>query len=452
MSFNSILEGYTRKKSYYNGETVDIMVNCPLISDIGTHTTKTTTYNLEIYDMNKIKIFSEMNIPGIQQQYTLNSFAEGSNWKVSYKYTIPENLKSGKYIIKMYNTSEKFHMVFVVKNNLTKNEIVVLSNVNTDNSYNYWSGTENKCSLYEWSTSLANTNIVEKYKHPLESKSRYVSFERPDSLVSHKVNSWLVKSLTQAHWDPRNTGEYRLLHWLDEKNYEYDVITDIDLHENPNILNNYKILVLHCHAEYWSKNMLQGLYNFTQNKGNLINLSGNALYWNCTIKNGQMEVRKDGSQHRKKKKKGGLWEDLQDEIYPLPIPEKITGLRFILSSWSILSHRIWGGYRIKQPNHWIFENVNKNYIGEESLNSYSNDSDRQGASGWEYDKVYDPNLQQYIIAQGYIVNKIYNGNDMIYFENNGKIFSTGSVTFTGALPVDNNISTILMNVLNNFLM
>ena len=451
MTFNSILEGYTGKKSYYNGETVDIMVNCPLISDIGTHTTKTTTYNLEIYDMNKIKIFSEMNIPGIQQQYTLNSFAEGCNWKVSYKYTIPENLKSGKYIIKIYNTSEKFHMVFVVKNNLSKNEIVVLSNVNTDNSYNYWTGTQNQCSLYKWSSSLTNTNIVEKYKHPLESKSRYVSFERPDSLVSHKVNSWFVKSLTQTHWDPRNTGEYRLLHWLDEKNYEYDVITDIDLHENPSILNNYKILVLHCHAEYWSKNMLQGLYNFTQNKGNLINLAGNALYWNCTIKNGQMEVRKDGSQHSHTNEKGGLWEDLQDEIYPLPIPEKITGLRFILSSWSILSHRIWGGYRIKQPNHWIFENVNKNYIGEESLNAYT-DSNLQGASGWEYDKVYDPNLQQYIIAQGYIVNKIYNGNDMIYFENNGKIFSTGSVTFTGALPVDNNISTILMNVINNFLM
>ena len=112
MTFNSILEGYTNKKSYYHGETVDIMVNCPLVKDIGTHTTKTTTYNLEIYDMNKIKIFSEMNIPGIQQQYTLNSFAEGCNWKVSYKYTIPENLKSGKYIIKMYKVLFWF-MIFV---------------------------------------------------------------------------------------------------------------------------------------------------------------------------------------------------------------------------------------------------------------------------------------------------------------------------------------------------
>lgn len=450
--FNSILEGYTNKKSYYNGETVDIMINCPLVTDIGTHTTKTTTYNLELFDINKIKIFSEMNIPGLQQQYTLNSFAEGCNWKVSYKYTIPENLKSGKYIIKIYNTSETFHMVFVVKNNSSKNKIVVLSNVNTDNAYNYWTGTTDLSSLYKWPDSLTNTNIVEKYKNTGSSKSHYVSFERPDYVVSVKVNSWFVKSLTQKYWDPRNTGEYRLLHWLNEKNYEYDVITDIDLHENPDILNNYKILVLHCHAEYWSKDMLQGLYNFTQNKGNLINLAGNALYWKCTIKNGQMEVRKDASQHSHTNEKGGLWEDLQDEIYPLPIPEKITGLRFMFSSWDKLSHKIWGGYRIKQPNHWIFENVNKNYIGEESLNSYSNDSDRQGASGWEYDKVYDPNLQQYIIAQGYIVNKIYNGNDMIYFENNGKIFSTGSVTFTGALPVDNNISTILMNVLNNFLM
>ena len=40
---------------------------------------------------------------------------------------------------------------------------------------------------------------------------------------------------------------------------------------------------------------------------------------------------------------------------------------------------------------------------------------------------------------------------MIYFENEGKVFSAGSCTYTGALLIDNNISQLTKNVLNKFL-
>jgi len=45
---------------------------------------------------------------------------------------------------------------------------------------------------------------------------------------------------------------------------------------------------------------------------------------------------------------------------------------------------------------------------------------------------------------------------MLYFENNngGKVFSTGSITFCGSLPhnkFNNNISTLLENIVNEFL-
>ena len=46
--------------------------------------------------------------------------------------------------------------------------------------------------------------------------------------------------------------------------------------------------------------------------------------------------------------------------------------------------------------------------------------------------------------------------DMVYFQNDkgGKVFSVGSITFCGSLPYNNfknNISTLLKNILNNFL-
>ena len=44
---------------------------------------------------------------------------------------------------------------------------------------------------------------------------------------------------------------------------------------------------------------------------------------------------------------------------------------------------------------------------------------------------------------------------MVYFENSngGKVFSTGSITFCGSLPYNNfnnNVSTLLSNILNKF--
>ena len=185
--------------------------------------------------------------------------------------------------------------------------------------------------------------------------------------------------------------------------------------------------------------MVKQLYKFIKNGGNLMNLAGNAIFWKTTINNNQLEVRKDRSYHTHTNEKGGLWEELQNEIFPLPIPEKITGLRWWVQSWPNLSNKIWGGYKILNPQHWIFENVTDEFIGEDSLNGFAT---KNGASGWEYDGVVDSAFTNSIIAQGYVNNKIYNGNDMIYFENEGKVFSAGSCTYTGALLIDNNISQL----------
>ena len=38
--------------------------------------------------------------------------------------------------------------------------------------------------------------------------------------------------------------------WLDSNRYKYDVINDFDLDFTPNILNNYKTVVIARHGEY----------------------------------------------------------------------------------------------------------------------------------------------------------------------------------------------------------
>ncbi|MEW6305185.1 MAG: LamG domain-containing protein [Verrucomicrobiota bacterium] len=82
--------------------------------------------------------------------------------------------------------------------------------------------------------------------------------------------------------------------WLEQAGYEFDVISDVDLHRDPKILQGYRTFIINGHNEYWSLEMFGGLEDYLKRGGNVIVLSGNTLFWrvsfndDCTV----MECRK----------------------------------------------------------------------------------------------------------------------------------------------------------------
>jgi hypothetical protein len=112
-------------------------------------------------------------------------------------------------------------------------------------------------------------------------------------------------------------------------------------------------------------------------------------------------------------------------------------------------------YKILNKKNWIFNNINinTNYFGSKSLNNPPN---QNGCSGHELDKcVIDKNN---IIAKGTNIG-IKNGNsnisyggDILYYKiNKKKIFSVGSIVFTGGIYTDDIVKQIVINVLNKFI-
>jgi hypothetical protein len=87
----------------------------------------------------------------------------------------------------------------------------------------------------------------------------------------------------------------RFLHaWLEKQGHALDVISDVDLHREPEVLQGYRVVIINGHNEYWSVPMLGGLEDYLGDGGRLIVLSGNSLFWrvsfddDCTL----MECRK----------------------------------------------------------------------------------------------------------------------------------------------------------------
>jgi hypothetical protein len=82
--------------------------------------------------------------------------------------------------------------------------------------------------------------------------------------------------------------------WLERNGYDFDLVSDLDLHRDPDMLKDHQVFIVNGHSEYWSRPMYQGLEAYLGGGGHLVVLSGNSMGWRvsfnpeCTV----MECRK----------------------------------------------------------------------------------------------------------------------------------------------------------------
>jgi N,N-dimethylformamidase len=300
--------------------------------------------------------------------------------------------------------------------------------------------------------------------------------------------------LTYAHPHLRGSGlrhypaDHHLLSWLEAKGYDFDVITDWELHtEGHALLRHYPVLLTGSHPEYHTTEMLDALERYRDGGGRLGYLGGNGFYWKIALSRdhpGLIEIRRaeggirawasdvgeyynqlDGGY-------GGLW---RRNGRP---PQNLVGVGFTAQGGFVGSHyRVLGEARGDPRVAWIFNGIGEETIGGFGLSGH-------GAAGFELDRTdkrlgtpqhaivlarsegHEPETPWVLVPEELLTHTQTTAGqparelihaDMTFFETaggTGAVFSTGSITFCGALPVnryDNNISRLLGNVLDRFL-
>jgi hypothetical protein len=115
-------------------------------------------------------------------------------------------------------------------------------------------------------------------------------------------------------------ADLSIIAWLENKNYDYEVITDEDLHRDGlDALKSYKCVLTGTHPEYYSEKMLDATEDYIADGGRYIYMGGNGFYWNVAFRDDEpwiMEVRKLDSGMR-------AWEARPGEHY-LPAPARMT--------------------------------------------------------------------------------------------------------------------------------
>jgi N,N-dimethylformamidase len=275
-----------------------------------------------------------------------------------------------------------------------------------------------------------------------------------------------------------------LLDFLETKGFDYDVVTDEDIHrEGAKLLKPYDVVITLTHPEYVSREMMDAFEAYQGGGGRHMYLGGNGFYWRIafhpTAPN-MIEIRRSFTGTR-------TWEGEAGENYmsftgePSGLwrsngrpPNRLVGVGFDAQVFD----RCWPYERTEEGRDprvaFVFDGVGENeVIGDFGLRL-------NGAAGLEVDRV-DPTLgsppSTITLASGwcqspgslptsedfYITHRGLTGDqnnrvraDLAFFPTaqGGAVFSTGSIAWCCSLPHEgyfNNVSRITENVLRRFL-
>jgi N,N-dimethylformamidase len=386
----------------------------------------------KLFDLND-PLYVASNVKSPVQETPVDCFAIGCDWKYTHKIVVKPEWGTGPYYVEISSNDNFFYIPFVVKavtGKFAKNLVIV--NTNTWQAYNTFGG----ASFYRYKARADTRWGKNKY---LKKGSSCAGYQRPDIHISMEVKLALeyikkAKSVEQvaSGMMPLDISVGRVSHrflsesyawlWLRASGYDYDLITDQDLH-NDAIPLEYNNVVLVSHPEYWSLEMYSHFCDFIDNGGNLISLAGNVIYRRVN-----MRRRRKMWSNRMYKSTDAIpgndityiWTPpdmemtLNSPLSPLvnTYPGQVIGSAFITKSVNT-----YAPYKVIQDDHWVLEGVKL----EKDRLLGSNNLSGEGASGHEMDAS--------VIGQDHVIASGQNqggGADIIYHEiGEARVFSVG---------------------------
>jgi len=411
-------------------------------------------------------------------------------WPADFEIRLPDDLPSGCYAVHVEQDEKEDYIPFFVRpaDSVGRAKIAVLMPTLTYLIYaNFhllapWKG---------WGYNPYGTALMPLGERDIEMMEAADDYGRSpydyhaDGYGVHHA-SWrrpILNMRPRQAFSFNYQADFYLIDWLEHHGFEYDVITDHDLHqEGQALLQPYRVVMTGSHPEYYTWEMLDALEEYFSHGGRGMYLGGNGFYWVTAIHSEKpwlAEVRRGDSgdsawhsrpgeyYHAFTGERGGLWR------YRGRAPQKLCGTGYSASTLGV------SGYYIRMPDShdarvaWMFEGIaTDEKIGETGLVGGA-------AAGIELDS-YDISLgtppntlllgssvchDQYAML---VPEEVANAHpcvindehpkiraDITYFTTNmgGAVFASSAIGWTGALVVDDYRSTasrLTLNVLRRF--
>jgi hypothetical protein len=158
-----------------------------------------------------------------------------------------------------------------------------------------------------------------------------------------------------AYWDAP------FIAWLERSGYDVEYCTDLDLHEDPELLSPYNLLLSVGHDEYWSSAMRAHVEAFVRGGGNVAFFSANTCWWRVHPTDGNTAFVSDTDHHV-----GGVYPHLPaTDLWWAPKPDGVGEPENSLTGVSFRNGGMWPGdwpgdrpltgYTVQHADHWVYE-------------------------------------------------------------------------------------------------
>lgn len=363
--------------------------------------------------------------------------------------------RSGLYYLHARSKSgEFFSFPWVVAPQTPQSPVALLASDITWNAYNSFGGRSNyiHADCFPPTPTVNSRLELKRYteaEHRTYDSDSYfpLSLDRPDPFNHIDDEEQLTDPIAGRQGCHLAAAEWRLMGWMERQGFGYDLYGETQFHFGEVPLDQYQVVVLSTHPEYWSKEMYYALKSWVfERGGRLMYLGGNGLnceveflddhrivYQNTRWSHSEPQLAPDGREYESRFDKRQ-----ESEANLLGVVFSFPGIMTAAP------------YEVVDASHWIFEGTglnNGDCFGTASLHQRV----PGGASGHETDKVSPQspkNLQ--VLARG--KNPDRGGAEIVQFStpSGGEVFSVGSITWPASILVDEAVSQITANVLNRF--
>jgi hypothetical protein len=213
-------------------------------------------------------------------------------WRPSHEVKLPEDARSGVYAgrirFELEGQERLYHTVFIVKKAARRPSapIAFLCSTNTWKAYAAtpfsptWAGIKKSIGNNGFANSPGDPPAFGFYRPHRAGQGTYqMGFRMPWPIAGPYTlmgpEDWDYSHLCRQD---RFTQA-----WLETQGYEYDVLSDTDLHLDPNVLDGYRVLFVVGHGEYWSFEAMEAVSRYLDRGGNAIVLSGNTAFWRVSL-------------------------------------------------------------------------------------------------------------------------------------------------------------------------
>jgi N,N-dimethylformamidase len=403
-----------------------------------------------------------------------------AGWSPDISWTVPDDLPSGVYAVKLALGGSIDYVPFFVRPSPAqkKSPVAYLASTATYLAYanqrlGFAGGIfgDRKPRYAEDAYLLDHPEVgYSLYEYHADGSGVHFSSRlRPVLNMKPRILTWSFNADTN------------ITNWLRGIGQEFDVITDEDLHrEGAALLGDYRVVITGTHPEYYSTAMLDGLQAWLDGGGRLMYMGGNGFYWRIAYQPDNpavIEVRRaeDGTRawiaepgeyyHQFSGEYGGLWRRLGRP------PNVLVGIGFAAQGFDGGTYYRLTADAANERVSFIMEGVQ----AQEIVGDYGTQGG--GAAGEEIDRFDEslgspPHAVRIASSEHHrpgmlrVTEEIHMSQtelqgpnvraDMVFFETpaGGAVFSTGSISYAGALAwqgFDNDIARMTGNVLARFL-